>query len=126
MKCIHCGNEINDMPTRVSIHGMYDMHLFHKIEGRTVDEVIDNWKKHIAQPIPAIVGDRKIDDMGPSSLCPAIVLAGDKELRRVGEMVFTDYNTRCPRAEADVDAYRKALLSDPDISMILASAHSEL
>ena len=121
MKCEYCGNEINDVQKRVSIRGMYDMHLFHKIEGRTVDEVIDNWKKHIAQPIPAIVGDRIVDDMGPSVLCPAIVLAGDKELRRVGKMVFPDHNTRRPKSEEDVEAYREALLSDPDISRLLAS-----
>jgi hypothetical protein len=105
---------------RVSIHGMFDCHLFWKYEGKTVDEVIQNWRDHISRPIPAIVGGNKVDDLGPTWLCPAIILSGDKELRRVGEGIFTDYTARKPRSEKDVEKYRAALLSDPDISRILA------
>jgi hypothetical protein len=108
--------------TRVSIHGMYDMHLFHQVTGRTVDEVINNWLTHISELQPAIVGGAKIDDMGPSNLCPAIVLSGEKELRRVGKMVFPDDHTRKPRNPADLKEYRDALLADPDIPRLLAAA----
>jgi hypothetical protein len=93
------------VPTRVSISGMYDMHLFHSIPGATVEEVIANWLKHNEEP----------DEYGKSYLCPAIVLSGDKELRRVGKMVFQD------RLE-ELDAYKEALLADPDISRLLAAA----
>lgn len=106
-------------PTEVSIHGMYDIHLFHRIKGRTVDEVIANWLLHNAQKQPAIVGGEQYEDLGPSNLCPAIVLSGKTELRRVGPMVFPR-NDRMPKPE-DVEAYRSALLSDPDIPRLLAN-----
>jgi len=111
------------LAARVSIHGMYDMHLFHEIKGKTVDEVIKNWKEHNKKKHPAVVGDREVDDMGVSALCPAIVIdANDKELRRVGSMVFCAYDgSRKPRSEEDVEAYRAALLADPDIPKLLAS-----
>jgi hypothetical protein len=97
------------------------MHLFHSIDGRTVAEVIDNWLAHNAHKQPALVGGQRVDDMGQSSLCPATVLLGDTELRRVGSMVFPDYN-QCgkPKSQESLDAYRKALESDPDIPRLLA------
>lgn len=104
----------------ISIVGMYDMHLSHRVKGATVDEVIENWKTHIASPIPAIVGEREVEDLGPSSLCPATVLLGKKEVRRVGKMVHPDWNTRAPSSEQDVEQYRQALLVDPDIPRLLA------
>jgi hypothetical protein len=123
MKCPNCGNKFDEMPAdRLSIHGMYDMHLFHKIEGKTVDELIDNWRQHIAEPIPAIVGERKIDDMGPSWFCPVIVMSGKTELRRVGKGIWPDYKKRAPRDEQDVSDFRAALLNDPDIPRLLESA----
>lgn len=105
---------------RVSIHGMYEMHLFHRITGKTVDEVIKNWKNHNAKKQPALVGEREVDDLGPSMLCPAVVLdANDKELRRVGEMVFPEHGTRQAKTQ-DIEKYRTALLADPDITRLLA------
>ena len=104
---------------RVSIHGMYDMHLFHSIPGATVDEVIANWRQHNRELQPATVGGRPVDDMGPSSLCPATVLAGKKELRRLGPMVFQ----RGSRGECDehaLKAWRDAMLADPDVPRLLA------
>jgi hypothetical protein len=111
---------------RVSIHGMYDCHLFHPYTGRTVDEVLMNWLEHISKPIPAIMHGQRVDDIGPTSLGPAIVLYGDKELRRVGKMVFarvTDYGKETQRVEPDLQAliaYRRALLDDPDIPRVLS------
>src|SRR5699024_5092470 len=115
--CKHCGHEQQE-PDRVSIWGIYDMHLFHKYDGSTVDEVIDNWLAHISEPILAIVGERKIDDMGPTDLCPAVVLAGEIELRQVGKMVHVRKD-RKPDQE-DIESYRQALLADPDIPRLLA------
>lgn len=114
--CDCCGSGV--MPDRVSIYGIFDSHLFHRYTGNTVDEVIDNWLAHIAKPIPAIVGGKRVDDMGPTALCPAIVLHGKKELRRVGYMVFPRENG-APEKK-DIDAYRAALLADPDIPRLLA------
>lgn len=108
---------------RVLIHGMYDMHLFHLIEGATVDEVIKNWLRHNAVKQPAIVGDREVDDMGESMLCPAIVMRGDTKLRRVGQMVFTERSSGKQRSKPDpakLEAYRAALKADPDITRLLA------
>jgi hypothetical protein len=105
---------------RVSIWGMYDMHLFHRIKGCTVDEVIDNWLAHNRKKQPAIVGDCEVDDMGQSSLCPATVLCGDKELRSVGKMVFPNYDKRGKQARPEeLEAYRAALKADPDIERLL-------
>ena len=107
------------MKLRVSIWGMYDCHLFHKYTGSSVDEVLENWQNHIEKLIPAQFSDgTKVEDLGPTALCPAIVLDGNRELRRVGKMIFADYKTRRP-ARKDLQAYRRALLADPDISNIL-------
>lgn len=127
-KCDYCVSGIT--ATRVSIMGMYDMHLFHKVEGATVDAVIDAWVKHIAEPIPATIGSRYVDDLGPSWLCPAIVLDDSgKEIRRVGKGVWPEEKRRKPRSGDDVEAYRQALLGDPDIPRLLmeqyGGKHSE-
>ncbi len=105
--------------TRVSIHGMFDCHLFKRYTGSTVDAVIESWLEHISKPIPANLCGEKVDDLGPTYLCPAIVLCGDREIRRVGKMVIADTKTRLPRAN-EVEAYRQALLADPDIPRLLA------
>ena len=120
-KCDKCGFEIPEAKAdRVSVKGIYDMHLFHSIEGKSVDEIIMNWMCHIADKIPATVGGKKVEDMGPSSLCPVIVLEGDSEIRRVGEMVPTCDATRLPKSAKALKKFREDLLSDPDIPRILA------
>ena len=99
---------------RVSIWGMYECHLFHKHKGKTVDEVIEDWKTHNSNLNMAYVGDDKNPiDLGKTFLCPAIVLCGEKELRRVGQMCFW------PPQEKQVTAWRKAMLEDPDIPQLL-------
>jgi hypothetical protein len=115
------------LAARVSIHGMYEAHLFHDIEGRTVDEVIKNWLQHNAKKQPAIVGGDYCSDLGPSMLCPAIVLdAKGKELRRVGSMVFPDDNNRRkPASSVALEAYRNALSADPDIPRLLATVAAD-
>ena len=118
--CPHCHQEIiTPEATRVSISGMFDRHLFCKLKGSTVDDIIKAWREQNSKPYPAIVGGDKVDDLGPITLCPAIVLSGDSEIRRVGPMVFpaSSYSTL---DETKVAAYRDALLADPDIPRLLS------
>lgn len=115
MKCEHCGSTVAaPTATRVSIYGMYDMHLFHNIGGNSVDEVIALWQQHNKEPHPANVAGNYVGDLGKSCLCPAIVMSGDKELRRVGPMVFKD--------DEKIEEYRAALKADPDIATLLKQA----
>ena len=114
-----------NIAARVSIHGMYDCHCFERFTGmydchcferftgKTVDEVISNWQKHSEKDTLAYLGqDKTPSNIGVTVLCPAIVLdANDKELRRVGEMVFE---------RGDPSLWRDALLADPDIPRLLA------
>ena len=111
------------VPARVSIHGMYDMHLFIRFTGPTVDAIISEWISHNLSPNPAIVGGREVDDLGPAMLCPAIVLdSKGKELRRVGEMVF--WREGAPDYE-QVEKTRSAWLEDPDIPRLLKETHGK-
>lgn len=122
MKCTHCGHDLQvGIATRVSIHGMYDCHLFHKIEATSVEGIVQSWLDHNKNPIPRkFIDGREVPDIGPSSLCPAIVLdENGKELRRVGQMVLPKYPSRAPDPEK-VELYVQTLLKDPDISRILA------
>ena len=118
--CESCGQILPPKPARVSITGLYDCHLFTGFEGHTVDEVIDNWRKHNATPNPAIVGGHKVNDLGPADLCPAIVIDGNgKELRRVGKMIFWKGEQT---SDAEVQRLRTAWLEDPDIPFLLAGS----
>lgn len=104
---------LDRIANRISSHVMYDCHLFRPLKGATVDELIIDWQLECATPE---------DRYGQPMLCPVIVLEDDKEIRRVGKMVFpaTDYRPQTKVGE-DVKAFRHALLSDPDISRILAA-----
>ena len=119
------------MTKRVSIHGMYDCHLFKEYTGHTVDELLMNWLEDISTPTPAAFSDGTfVDDLGPTSLGPAIVLDGKKELRRVGNMVFVrvlDYGKETQRVSPEIAQlieYRRALLEDPDIPSLLDGSYS--
>jgi len=119
-KCPTCGQDMPPKAMRVSISGMYDCHLFHSFTGKTVDDVIANWIAHNATPNPAIVSGRKVDDLGPAELCPAIVLSDTgKELRRVGPMVFYDLKIKLGEKPKQLKLYREALMADPDIPRLL-------
>ncbi len=105
--CPECGAVVRELADSVSIYEMYDNHGFRKLTASTVDETINLWLEQLNQ-----------SSRGLSFLCPAIVLNGKKELRRVGQMVFFDYNTKKPKA-GELEAYRQALLADPDIQVLL-------
>lgn len=117
--CQHCGLPAQ-VATRLSIHGMYDMFLFHPIEGDSVDGLLAAWEEHNSKPQPAYVGGDFVEDMGKSWFCPVIVLdAEDKEMRRVGEGIFERRGDDA-KYDAEKIAFRTALLADPDIPRLLA------
>lgn len=93
-------------PLRVSTSVMYDCHLFRQLLGLTVDEIIADWLRECREPDPQV---------GRPYLCPAIVLQGDRELRRVGPMIFKADDA------VGIEKWRSALLDDPDISAALAA-----
>jgi hypothetical protein len=137
--CAHCGKPPR-IASRLSIHGMYDMHLFHPIEGATVDELIENWERHNSDDYDrgAYVGGSTpahfVKDMGKSWLCPVVVLDQDgKELRRVGgkgdgftgaDGIFpvSKYGPTPEEYAVKRRAFRDALLADPDIPRLLAES----
>lgn len=107
---------------RVSIYGMYDCHCFEKFEGKTVDKVIENWKMHNRKPTMARIGsaDAEPSNIGFCDMTPVVVLDhNEKELRRVGGWIHCR-GREGKIDEAEVDAWRNALLADPDIPRLLA------
>ena len=121
MRCPHCGAQVLLKNVEVKFNGMYDMHLFTRFEGDSVYEVIANWKKHNASPNPAIVGDRKVDDLGKASLCPARIVAknpmnGKSVERSIGKMVMPESSYRTTeKVEEDLRQWLEDVSSDPDI-----------
>lgn len=106
------GNEAN----RVSIHGMYDCHLFTSYKGATVRDIAVSWRAE---------HDTPDDQYGPVTLCPAIVLRDGKELRRVGSMVhclykFSDKDAPA-KQQAQLERWIAACEADPDIPRLLAT-----
>lgn len=103
---------LDRIANRVSSSAMYDCHLFRPLKGATVDELIIDWQLECITPD---------DRYGKPMLCPVIVLEYNKEIRRVGKMVFPAEQYR-PQSKVDEDvrAFRHALLSDPDVSRLLA------
>lgn len=93
--------------TRVSVHGMYDCHLFTRYAGSTPQEIVSKWQAECQNP------DEKY---GAPMLCPAIVLDGDKELRRVGPMVFP-YDV--PNLKEQTKRWLSEVNADPEIRVVL-------
>ena len=103
-----------NIAARVSIHGMYDCHCFERFTGMYDCHCFERFTgKTVDEDTLAYLGqDKTPSNIGVTVLCPAIVLdANDKELRRVGEMVFE---------RGDPSLWRDALLADPDIPRLLA------
>lgn len=97
---------------KASCYAMFDCHAFERLEGNDVDEVIAHWQRLCDNP----------DEYGKPSLCPIIVLADGKELRRVGRMVFpADKYRPAHQVAVALRKFRDAALADPDISRILAT-----
>ena len=94
---------------RVAIHGMYDCHLFTHYEADSPEAIVKAWQEECAG---------RSHQYGPPDLCPAIVLSGKKELRRVGPMIHYDYTKRAP---GKAGAWLAAVNTDPDIRRLLAA-----
>ena len=99
---------------KVSFWGMYEIHLFHKFEPRSVDHLLWLWFEHVHTKHPAIVGDREIDDLGPCYLCPATVTDDCGVERSVGKMLFPSSVT-----DRDILEYKEALRKDDDVMRYL-------
>ena len=101
---------------RIRVYVMYDCHLFRQLKGRTVDELIEDWRKECAKPDPRY---------GAPYLCPAIVLDGKEELRRVGQMVFREGPSTWPKSDDAVRDWKRAVENDPDIPRLLATTSTD-
>jgi hypothetical protein len=84
---------------------MFDCHLFDELKADTVRGLAEEWKRFQKG------GDEYSERYGPAYLCPVTVMDGDKELRRVGKMVFR---------EEELPEFIKALEADPDVPRLLA------
>lgn len=116
--CPHCGKPTR-IATTVRCHGMFDCHLFYDFHPSGPDDLIRMWKEQCSQPYPAVVGERSVDDLGKTRLCPVIVLdINGKELRRVGKMVHRVGDTE------DIEAFRRELFADPDIPRLMKAGRT--
>ena len=108
---------VDRVATRVSAHVMYDCHLFRALKGASVEALVKDWQQECAKPN---------EGYGRPMLCPVIVLDGEKELRRVGEMVFpaTMYRDKTEVA-AKLKKWVKAVSDDLDIERLLQQRPSQ-
>ncbi len=91
---------------RLSVYWMFDDHTFHKLPTGTIDEIIAAADK--------VLGD--------GMLCPIIILAGDKELRRVGHGAHRySCSSVVDEYKSQVEAWRVAAYADPDIVRLTRS-----
>lgn len=104
-------------PDRVSFWFMYDNHTFTKLEGKTVDEILEHLNEvccELPNPETGCPGGSY------GTLCPARLLAGDKEIRSVGTCVhYRGLNDPKPSTEE----WREAVEADEDIMRILEASH---
>lgn len=99
-------------PIAQSVHFyfMYDCHLFSRLDGKTPRDIVAAAKK--------IQLEHKFASYG--SLCPAVVMGEEKEIRRVGPMI----HSRRPGEwnEAGLEEWIAAIEADPDICRIMQEA----
>lgn len=100
-----------NVANRVGSHVMYGCHLFRPLKGVSVQALVDDWLKECMAP----------SEMGAPYLCPLIVLDGDKELRRVGQMVFANNDDTDKR----LGEWIRLANADPDIPRILSERLSD-
>lgn len=105
--------QLNPKADCVSIWIMYDNHTFTKVEaGQTVEEVVLEVER---------ISQNAVAQGDWPWLCPAIVLAGKRELRRVGKMAFyvKGGSEIKKRWRAGLMAWREALEADEEVVALL-------
>ncbi len=107
MKCEHCGNEAPDRADRTSCYWMWDNHTFSRLDG-TIEEMI-------AQA----VGYEEKDHWG--MLCPVIVLAGQKELRRVGACTHGRGDKDQSGFIESIEQWKSEILADEDVRRLISA-----
>jgi hypothetical protein len=102
-------------PDEVRFYFMHDNHVFTRLKGETLDDVLAH-----ADAVEA--GPRGSYGM----LCPAILLRGGKECRRVGPAAHAR-GSKDPKDEWDAAkaAWRQAMEADPGVCRIMSIAKAE-
>lgn len=97
-------------PDRVKFWYLRDNHSFTRLEGDSLEEIVAKASALSSTPTGAW-----------GSLCPAIVMCGHKEVRRVGQMVHAK-GANDPRIKWNegIQQWIKALSADKDIMRLLA------
>ena len=94
------------VPDEVRFYFMHDNHLFTSLAGNTATDIVDH----------AVSVQLKADG-AYGALCPAIVLAQGKEVRRVGAMV---HSASCGEWRPGAGEWIACIEADPDIGRIMA------
>jgi hypothetical protein len=92
---------------KVSIWYMHDNHCFSQLEGKTIKDILKE-------------ADRIEKESSYGALCPVIVLAGDKELRRVGPMVHSHGKDK-KEWEEGKKRWKEVIEKDNEIMEIIGS-----
>ncbi len=96
-------------PNKVKFYFMHDNHAFTPLHGKTLKEVLEH-----ADEVEA-------GDWGSyGSLCPAILMLDDEEIRRVGTMAHAR-GSKDPKDEWEKGKAKwlKELKADPDVERIM-------
>jgi hypothetical protein len=101
-----------DVPDSLSLYFMHDGHWFTKLEGNTVDEMLEH-----ADAIESS------EDGSYGSLCPISLMRGKREIRTVGQMVHSrgssDSKDMWNKGKA---AWKAVVMADTDVQRILGAA----
>ncbi len=94
---------------RMSIYYMHDNHCFTKLKGTTLDEIL------------AHADEIKDGEWGSyGALCPVHLLSGNREVRRVGDMVHAGSSKDSKgKWEEGKAKWRKQVEADPDVMRLL-------
>jgi hypothetical protein len=94
---------------RAATHLMFDCHAFDELKSNSIQGLVEEWQS-------LCMNEEYTRDYGKPYLCPVIIMDGDKELRRVGTMVFPD-SRDCGEQLAKWIGQCKA---DPELERVLA------
>ena len=97
-----------EIPTHIHFWYMYDNHTFVKLNGKTLDEII-NQAKEISTEAMGRYG----------MLCNATLMSGDKEIDRVGICVHASPTLNEPHVEEKLDQWKIILRADSDIRRLI-------